>query len=498
MAICEKSEAAPSAKNLSRISSSFTANSKDGLPKQESADPRRARKRRGRTSSSPYEYSKKAAVSGHAKHIADCIRVKYRRLVNKQCKDRVASNSEDGDHIECYEHKEPHTKRVASTTCVKKRTILSAKRRIKNYAKSKVYQKIPPPTNLADFLSPCATSEYAFQEYKECEVFADFREGIGDFLFPSSLDDTQNFQDEFNVTESKCPLDISGISEESQSFVKDLHQIDLSSVVFDRHDDGSPLVIGRGVTSAVHVGVWRDTKVAVKVYQVDDTPYRQLAEKIISEARAMKALEGSKYFANLIGVATNCSGCGPQDVKVVGLVQEFIGSVDGCGHAQIMSAFSSLTDHDLGEGLMDKHGDSIVAQILKGVSQLHAAGLVHNDLHLANVLLRPVRGFSGQYDAVIIDLGICTPMGAPSACIGGDPDSITAPELRKPGGTYTVATDMYMIGYMLKVIGANTNDSWMAYIGEFCHAYLPRMRPKSIEELANKLGNNIRDTYFTL
>jgi serine/threonine protein kinase len=84
-----------------------------------------------------------------------------------------------------------------------------------------------------------------------------------------------------------------------------------------------------------------------------------------------------------------------------------------------------------------------LAELARGVSAIHAAGLVHGDLRPANVRVRE----DGR--VVVIDLGLATPLGGaidPGRSIGVV--SHLAPEL----GAHAIATpsiDAYALGVLL-------------------------------------------------
>lgn len=93
----------------------------------------------------------------------------------------------------------------------------------------------------------------------------------------------------------------------------------------------------------------------------------------------------------------------------------------------------------------------VIAQIVEGLEDAHAKGIVHADLKLDNVLVETLR--DGTTMPRLIDFGIAhfvghahaRPLGEP--VITGTPDYV-APEVVR-GATPTFASDVYAIGVML-------------------------------------------------
>ena len=90
----------------------------------------------------------------------------------------------------------------------------------------------------------------------------------------------------------------------------------------------------------------------------------------------------------------------------------------------------------------------VFRQLLEGVAELHAAGVIHGDLKCDNVLVETSRG---RMIPRLIDFGLARLLGEPSMCdpstVAGTPEYL-APELVF-GGLPTVASDLYAAGILL-------------------------------------------------
>ncbi|MEO9322063.1 serine/threonine-protein kinase [Nocardioides sp. C4-1] len=113
-----------------------------------------------------------------------------------------------------------------------------------------------------------------------------------------------------------------------------------------------------------------------------------------------------------------------------------------------------IPDGDLGHLVAEQgprpFGEALdlIDQVARGLSDAHAAGLVHRDIKPGNVLLRQAPG--GRFQAYLCDFGIARRVDAELSRVAGavGTPSYMAPELNL-GQPASVATDVYALGCLL-------------------------------------------------
>ena len=186
-------------------------------------------------------------------------------------------------------------------------------------------------------------------------------------------------------------------------------------------------ILGQGAMGVVYDGHDPDIErpVAIKTvhrHLIDAAGSEEWLERFAREAKAA----GRVLHPNLVTVFDYL-----QEDRVPYLVMEKVNSItleDRMGAAQAL-------------GLDEIH--SILAQILKGLACIHAAGIVHRDLKPANVML------TEDGTVKLTDFGIArmTAMGETGAGMIGTP-SYMAPE-QFTGGAVDARADIYACGVLL-------------------------------------------------
>ncbi|XP_071542898.1 probable serine/threonine-protein kinase DDB_G0281745 [Panulirus ornatus] len=140
---------------------------------------------------------------------------------------------------------------------------------------------------------------------------------------------------------------------------------------------------------------------------------------------------------------------------------EYLHALDGAGGApQLVSVFSSpptivctfkgySTLYDFLErgGIPDKMYPMVAIRIAERLQEVHAVGIVHNDLKTDNVMLEVSKKHKNGFEVSIIDYGLACFYGR-SLGRTGKADHV-APEVRT-GGVSVYESDVYSLGVLLQ------------------------------------------------
>ena len=201
--------------------------------------------------------------------------------------------------------------------------------------------------------------------------------------------------------EPKTPVD--------RHFLVAFHEI-----LFDR-------VIGEGSFGTVYAGRWQGQPVAIKTMRGIATKADQ--EEFIRETQIMSRLR-SRWITQFYGLCLEPTRqC---------LLMEYM---------ERGSLFSRLGD----DPLSPDQQRSIALDIVRGLSYLHAQGIIHGDLKSANVLL------DSNYQAKLTDFGLSHTRASSIVAVGKQSQAIQwmAPELFQRGGALTAETDRFSYGTIL-------------------------------------------------
>lgn len=192
--------------------------------------------------------------------------------------------------------------------------------------------------------------------------------------------------------------------------------------------------IGVGEFATVHRAVRREDEltVAVKIFKLDTLANSSLS-RIEREAELIKLAAPHR---NLVGFVELIRPARRLNVRAI--VMEF---VDGCDLLALMRSRDAVV-------FSEREARDLFSQLLSAVAHLHAAGIVHRDIKLENVLV-------GRADNVVklCDFGFARRVNSPEhtmTTLCGSP-TFLAPELAKRR-EYTLAVDAWACGVVLFIM----------------------------------------------
>lgn len=211
---------------------------------------------------------------------------------------------------------------------------------------------------------------------------------------------------------------------------------------------------------------------------VDEVLGRSVALKVIAPALAGGPDFRARFTAEARAQAALDS---PHVVQV-----HAHGEIDGV----LFLASQLVPDGDLAHLVRD-HGAlpramalDLVAQVADGLAEAHRVGLLHRDIKPANVLLRD-RG--DGWTAYLADFGLAHPLDASGRDDGAGTPAYLAPEVAA-GGPATVASDVYALGCLLRVVLTGRLDT-DARLGRALDRILRRaLAPDPTERYADALA----------
>ena len=156
----------------------------------------------------------------------------------------------------------------------------------------------------------------------------------------------------------------------------DIHNVDARFVI-EATDLKKEEKVGEGSYGWVYRGTWRDMQVALKEVNLRDPDARQ---QLLTEAVGMQNLRPHGNIVTLYGVCPN----------PFAIVTEFCanGSLDDMLYGKKPYSFSAPQIRKL------------VLGTAKGISHLHAEGVIHRDLAARNVLV------DDRFEAKVADFGM--------------------------------------------------------------------------------------------
>lgn len=132
---------------------------------------------------------------------------------------------------------------------------------------------------------------------------------------------------------------------------------------------------------------------------------------------------------------------------------------------------------------------SVLRDILDGMEYLHRRGIIHNDLKPSNIVV------NGKGAAHIIDFGLSESEDSLYTGIHGGTQGYSAPETTNGQGSVGVASDIYSVGMLIKLI-----FGWRKYhhLARKCMSENPSRRPQSVDELKKMMKRSDRLPYLVL
>eukprot|EP00111_Clytia_hemisphaerica_P011833 TCONS_00034776-protein len=223
--------------------------------------------------------------------------------------------------------------------------------------------------------------------------------------------------------------------------------------------------LGSGVYGIVYTGFIKSLqqKVAVKNYT-----NKSSHTSILAEAMVCRRMSGHPSFVHLFGTISSPDR----------LLFEYVGD-------QLTAPSLSTV---LTKQLIFQHWLTVCVDLVRALDALHDRGLLHNDLHSGNILLRNIRYVK------IIDFGKCTLISDPvmySIQPGTEKHQRyntrhkhLAVELRnKPGSYVSCESDVYTLGYNFDQIGTYVENTGLRFIASFMMMPQPESRFKLSEVL---------------
>ncbi|XP_072047604.1 uncharacterized protein [Amphiura filiformis] len=235
--------------------------------------------------------------------------------------------------------------------------------------------------------------------------------------------------------------------------------------------NGAPITLGRGCTGSVDLARHEASGylLAAKMVFMDspESGYRALKKEI----RALQAVDGEEEFPKLIGII--------QQQHLLAFAMEFV----GCWETYKTTTLYQQVYYDSGS-ISRNNWLMIIKDIGKGVQTLHGRGYIHADLHMNNVLIfHPPN--SDRPKAKIIDLGFAVTrdcavgLGYMNPCQKQDTYRRCpqfAPELVEGESFFSVQTDIFSYGRMIKNIATALSIDGLSSLSDECTCRNPMIR----------------------
>lgn len=142
--------------------------------------------------------------------------------------------------------------------------------------------------------------------------------------------------------------------------------------------------IGEGSSGSVFEGRWLGQRVAVKEFKTDDPSF-------IKEAAMLAALS-NPYIVQLIGWSKD------QGENVYSLVMELM--------SEDLASYMETSMSSIETPMLTKFAVDIMLQISRGMEYLHKMKVIHRDLKLQNVLVKPCSCKAGYVRIKLTDFGV--------------------------------------------------------------------------------------------
>ncbi|XP_041453396.1 probable serine/threonine-protein kinase DDB_G0281745 [Lytechinus variegatus] len=258
-------------------------------------------------------------------------------------------------------------------------------------------------------------------------------------------------------------------------------------------DLGDMRILGKGTYGMVYLGRYAKDgqNIAIKKPTLPSSYCGDLVkeERHLMKGRAVKEsllqqlLSGSTYFPKILGMVTI-----DEDMCTV---MDFIGDR---ATGKTYPLYQALTRFMPNPRLDVSNLFKVCQDIIKGIMELHERGFLHNDLKSNNVLLEKR---SQRWHAVIIDLGLVSTIAyanqkrfseeKKAEYRAGKGCYFLAPEVVLYGERYSVASDIFSFGVLLKSIAKKIEVEEVQVLADSCSKQDPLERPQSMEEILHQM-----------
>ena len=249
---------------------------------------------------------------------------------------------------------------------------------------------------------------------------------------------------------------------------------------WDPSTSGGEVELGRGVNGTVHLHRHATTNqpVAIKVFTLPPTDLQrlQVIYNIREEAKYLNRFGEYRYFPSYLG-------CLEIDANKVGIAMEFVGDEVHGESTTIRKVLETGQPQLSPEDLFD-----IINDILDGFYNLHLHCTLINDFKDDNVLIYKDQG---KWHGKIIDFGHASSITDPLeyTFTQNEKDAYRtrglychiAPELVLDGEAATRASDVFQIGFVLRLLADHFKIDTLRDIAEACSAHDPGDRPLLID-----------------
>ncbi|XP_033107084.1 tyrosine-protein kinase SRK2-like [Anneissia japonica] len=202
------------------------------------------------------------------------------------------------------------------------------------------------------------------------------------------------------------------------------------------------------------------TLASMKYYKDPEDAWNQMC----LEARVMEFLSGLPSFPDVYGVFREGNECR--------MVQEFVG--DNQTHTSITLLNVMKTGRPTITGL---ECITMTSEVAKGLHEMHTRGLLHNDVAARNILICH-NGI--RFTAKLTDFGMVSSIQKPrrskkmSFKSEAEKDLYISKHPETPiekivyGASDSVQTDIFSLGYGIKVLGTAIGNIHMSAVGDAC------------------------------